>query len=246
MIATTGGNITGFSNFTFDGITLTLNSTEDATSLTHGGALQVIGGASIDLSLFVGGNAHILGYLDMNNQTIMSLATPIFPYDAANKYYVDNRFSQFTIGNVSGNFTQGQVIVATTNGNITSFSDFLFDGTLLSLTSTNNALGLGSGGTLTVNGGSSFLGNVYFGSAINLNGQVINNVTAPHLDLQVANKYYVDHSISAANGILKISSTENANNATNATTKTKITKRPLSLKKFRRKNQSKSLGFVNI
>lgn len=201
MIATTGGNITGFSNFTFDGITLTLNSTEDATSLTHGGALQVYGGASIDLSLFVGGNTHILGYLDMNNQTIMSLATPIFPYDAANKYYVDNRFSQFTIGNVSGNFTQGQVIVATTNGNITSFSDFLFDGTLLSLTSTNNALGLGSGGTLTVNGGSSFLGNVYFGSAINLNGQVINNVTAPNLDLQVANKYYVDHSISAANTI---------------------------------------------
>jgi hypothetical protein len=196
IVATTGGNITGFNNFTFNGIILTLNSTADATSLTNGGALQVYGGASIDLSLFVGGNAHILGYLDMNNQTIMSLATPTMPYDAANKYYVDNRFSQFTIGNVSGNFTQGQVIVATTGGNITGFSDFLFDGTQLFITSTSNALGLGSGGTLTVNGGSSFLGNVYFGSSIDLNNKVINNVTSPSLDLQVANKYYVDNRFS--------------------------------------------------
>lgn len=44
----------------------------------------------------------------------MSVATPTTYYDAANKWYVDNRFNEFTIGNVSGNFTQGQVIVAST------------------------------------------------------------------------------------------------------------------------------------
>jgi len=192
IIATTGGNITGFNNFTFDGIKLNLFSTADATSLTNGGSLQVYGGASINLNLYVGGNAHILGYLDMNNQTIMSVATPTMPYDAANKYYVDDRFNQFTIGNVSGNFTQGQVIVATTGGNITGFSNFLFDGNLLSLNTTTNSLGLGSGGALNVVGGSSFLGNVYFGSAIDLNSNVINNVTSPSFDLQVANKWYVD------------------------------------------------------
>ena len=196
IIAGTGGNITGFNNFTFNGTTLTLNSTADATSLTNGGSLQVYGGASIDLNLFVGGNTHILGYLDMNNQTIMSVATPTTAYDAVNKYYVDNRFNQFTIGNVSGNFTQGQVIVASTGGNITGFSNFLFNGTLLSLTTTNPVLGLGTGGALSVIGGSSFLGNVYFGSSIDLNSQVINNVTSPSSNLQVANKYYVDNRFS--------------------------------------------------
>ena len=193
IVATTGGNITGFNNFTFDGITLTLNSTLDATSLTNGGSLQVFGGASIDLSLFVGNNAHILGYLDMNNQKIMSVAIPTAPYDAANKYYVDNRFNQFTIGNVSGNFTQGQIIVASTGGNIIGFSNFIFDGNLLEITSTNSSLGLGSGGTLTVNGGASFLKKVYLGSGLDLNNQTIDNVTSPSLNLQVANKYYVDN-----------------------------------------------------
>jgi hypothetical protein len=199
IVATTGGNITGFNNFTFDGITLTLNSTADATSLTNGGALQVYGGASIDLSLFVGGNTHILGYLDMNNQKIMSVAIPTTAYDAANKYYVDNRFSQFTIGNVSGNFTQGQVIVATTGGNITGFSDFLFDGTQLFIRSTSNALGLGSGGTLTINGGASILGNVYFGSAIDLNGNKITNVTAPSSNLDVVNLWYLNNKFTVGN-----------------------------------------------
>jgi len=193
IVATTGGNIVGFNNFTFNGITLTLNSTEDATSLTHGGALQVYGGASIDQSLFVGSNAHILGYLDMNNQKIMSVATPTMPYDGVNKYYVDNRFSQFTIGNVSGNFTQGQVLVSSTAGHIIGYSDFLYDGTLLSLTSTNNSLGLGSGGTLNVYGGVSILGNVYIGNKLDLNGNLITNVTSPSSNLDVANKYYVDN-----------------------------------------------------
>jgi hypothetical protein len=174
---------------------LIIFNTSNSLSLSTGSALTVLGESS-----FLG-NVYFNNSIDLNNQVINNVTSPSTALQVANKYYVDNRFSQFTIGNVSGNFTQGQVIVATTGGNITGFSNFLFDGNLLSLNSTNNSLGLGSGGTLTVNGGSSFLGNVYFGSAIDLNSNVINNVTAPSLNLQAANKWYVDLSISAANTI---------------------------------------------
>ncbi len=133
IIASSGGNIQGYSNFLYDGTLLSLLNTEDATSLTDGGTLFVGGGASIDKQLYVGSNAHILGYLDMNNQKITSLGICTTPYDAANKWYVDTRFDQFTIGNVNGNFTAGQVIVASTNGNITGFDSFVYNGTTLSI-----------------------------------------------------------------------------------------------------------------
>jgi hypothetical protein len=193
IIATTAGNITGYPTFTFDSFTnsLTLYGTVDATSLTDGGTLTIFGGASIDKQLYVGGNTHILGYLDVNNQKITSVATCTTPYDAANKYYVDSRFNAFTIGNVSGNFTQGQVIIASIGGNITSYPTFTFDGTLLSILSTSNSIGYGSGGSLNVGGGISIGGNAY------LNNSVITGVTAPSVNLDVANKWYVDNRFNA-------------------------------------------------
>jgi hypothetical protein len=193
IIATTGGNITGYSNFMYNATTLYLYSTEQATSLTNGGALYIAGGASIEKQLFVGGDAFFLGVVDVNNQKITSVAIPTTPYDAANKYYVDNRFDQFTIGNVSGNFTQGQVIIATTNGNITGFDNFLFDGAKLSLLSTTNAVGLTSGGVLSIAGGASILKELYLGGNVYLNETLISNVTAPSTGLDVANKWYVDN-----------------------------------------------------
>jgi hypothetical protein len=174
IIGSTTGSITSFPSLLYDDITLSILSTEDATSLTNGGSLYISGGASINKSVYIGQNAHILGYLDMNNQNITSLATPNFPYDAANKYYVDSK----TYGNLSGSASQGQVIIGTSSGNLTGFSSFTFDETLLSLNSTTNSIGLGSGGTLNVLGGASITKDLYVGLNIFTNNISTSNISS--------------------------------------------------------------------
>jgi hypothetical protein len=168
IIASTGGNVTGYSEFMYDVNqgSLYIYSTNDATSVSQGGSLQVSGGASVDKNFYVGGNAHVLGTLDMNNKKITSVAIPTTYYDAANKYYVDNRFNEFTIGNVSGNFTQGQVIVASTEGNITGFDSFTFFDKSLNIFTTNEATSLTSGGVLNINGGARIAKSLYIGGPI--------------------------------------------------------------------------------
>jgi hypothetical protein len=165
IIASTGGSIVGYSEFMYDVNqgSLYIYSTNDATSVSQGGSLQVSGGASVDKNFYVGGDAHILGKLDMNNQKITSVAIPTTYYDAANKYYVDNRFNEFTIGNVSGNFTQGQVIVASTLGNITGFDNFTFFNNTLSVFTTDEATNLTSGGVLNISGGARIQKSLYVG-----------------------------------------------------------------------------------
>jgi hypothetical protein len=168
VIATTGGNITGYSEFIYDinQGSLYIYSTNDATSVSQGGSLQVSGGASVDKNFYVGGDAHVLGTLDVNNQKITRVAIPTTYYDAANKYYVDNRFNEFTIGNVSGNFTQGQVIVASTEGNITGFDSFTFFNNSLSVFTTDEATSLTSGGVLSVSGGARIAKSLYIGGPV--------------------------------------------------------------------------------
>lgn len=197
LIATTGGNITGYSSLTFDYTEnlLILYGTNDATSVSSGGTLQVYGGVSIDLQLFVGSNAHILGYLDMNNNRIMNVATCTMPYEVANKYYVDSK----TYGNINGNFTQGQVIIGGLNNTLVGFSNFEFDGTLVSILTTIPSIGLGSGGSLNINGGVSILGNVYIGNGLDVNQQKITNCTAPTLGLDVVNLWYLQNKFTTGN-----------------------------------------------
>ena len=188
IIAGSGGNILSYPTFTYDSSInlLTLYGTVDATSLTNGGTLQVYGGVSIDLSLYVGSNAHILGYLDMNNNKIMSVDTCTMPYDVANKYYVDEKFI---------NYTAGQVIIGDINETVLGYQSFTYDGTLLSIFSTITALGLGSGGSLNINGGVSILENVYIGGGLDVNGTKITNCTAPSSNLDVVNLWYLDNTL---------------------------------------------------
>jgi hypothetical protein len=124
----------------------------------------------------------------MNNNGITSLATPLYPYDAANKYYVDSK----TYGNLSGNVTQGQVLVGNSGGSIISFTSMTFNQGLLSLYSTQNSIGLGSGGTLDIYGGASILGNLYT-SGIDNNDKLIANVASPVNQSDAVNKGYVDY-----------------------------------------------------
>ena len=98
LIADTSGNtIRGYNLFTYtdNGSSGTLNiggtvnvyNTQDAFGLNSGGALTVLGGASFQKSVFIGGQ------LDLNSQKITNVKTPEDPFDAVNKEYVDALFA---------------------------------------------------------------------------------------------------------------------------------------------------------
>ena len=190
IVAGTAGSITGYPSFVFDGTKLSVRSTQNAYSLVSTGSFDVEGGMAVQKDTYIGGNLY------MNGTQITNVTAPSNPLDVANKYYVDQRFDHFTTGNVNGNFTQGQVIVAGTAGSITGYPSFVFDGTKLSVRSTQNAYSLVSTGSFDVEGGMAVQKDTYIGGNLYMNGTQITNVTAPNSPLDVANKYYVDRMIS--------------------------------------------------
>jgi hypothetical protein len=143
---------------------LSIRHTQNAASITSGGALSVAGGASIFKNCFVG------GVLDVNGNYIENVKDPDKPQDAATKRYVDdNRFT--------GNFTAGQVIIANGNGDtVRGFSNFTYDGSSLTLHDTS--------GGLICKGGAS-IGGV-------LDVERIVNLEWPTEGTDAANKDYVD------------------------------------------------------
>ncbi len=201
IIADSNGDaIRGFDTLTFDGNLLSIGtpvriSNTQSSSGVSSGALVVNGGIA------VGANSTINGTLNMGGNSIIQLAYPTNSTDAASKQYVDQQISNITVGSVTGNFTTGQVIIADSNGNaIRGFDNLTFSNNTLTLNSasnlfinnTNNAIGLGSGGSLTTLGGASFGKNVFIGGELDVNVQNIKNVADPILPLDAANKKYVD------------------------------------------------------
>jgi hypothetical protein len=211
LVGTSGGNtVIGSNALLFDGHLLSLDgqlviySTSGSTSSTDSTASLVIyGGAAINQSLFLGGT------LDVNGNEITNVGYPQESTDAASKQYVDDRLSGFTSGGsgtVSGNFSTGQVIIADNNGtairgfnsityatNGTSGTLLLNNGTNLTINNTEDASGLGSGGSLTVLGGASFTKQVFIGEGLDVNNQRITNVDLPIRDFDAVNKLYVDN-----------------------------------------------------
>ncbi|NBP01355.1 MAG: hypothetical protein EBU90_14670 [Proteobacteria bacterium] len=173
-------------SFVIDG-GIGVNHTANATCLTSGGGLTVRGGASF------GKNVHIGGTLDVNANRIVNVNTPVDGKDAVNKDYVD-----LVAGNVSGNFTTGQIIIAETDGTrIRGYDSFTFDGSKLSISTpvvisnTGISTGLSSGG-LVVYGGASIGGDSTLGGNLNLSGHNITNLAAPVNAGDAATKQYVD------------------------------------------------------
>lgn len=181
---TSGSSIRGYESLIYDGFTLSLFSTSNNSFVCYGGI-------SISKSVFIG------GLLDVNNNRILNVADPINDYDAANKEYVDKYF---------GNFTSGQLIISDTSGNaITGYNNLTFSindgtsGTLglnpytnIYIENSTNAIGLGTGGTLTSLGGASFNKDVYIGGILDVNLQNIKNVADPIDDYDAVNKRYLD------------------------------------------------------
>jgi hypothetical protein len=194
-----GDSIRGYDFLTTDTNTLNL-SLPFILSNPSPTAFVCYGGISIDKNVFIGDG------LDVNNKRINNVGVPILGTDAVNKDYIQNLFNNFTTGNVIGNFTSGQLIIADTSGNsIKGFNNLTFsslDGTNgslilnpytdLSINSTINASGLGTGGSLTLLGGASFGKDVYIGGILDVNLQNIKSVADPIDDYDAVNKKYVD------------------------------------------------------
>lgn len=187
--STEANHLIGFNSLTYNGTTLTLNSTNPTSFISYGGA-SIVGELSVE------------GGIDANNQRITNVGEPIDDTDVATKEYVDaNR--------LQGNFTSGQLIIAETDGDAIRGYDNLFfstNGTIGSLvlnnytslyiSNTTDAIGLGSGGSLTVDGGASFEKHVYIGDGLDMNYQRITRVQDPIEDFDAVNKRYVDLMIS--------------------------------------------------
>ena len=174
---------------------ISINHTQNSTSVTSGGGLTVVGGASIGKKLNVG------GVLDVNGNHIANVAWPNLGTDGVNKDYVDS-----VADKVSGNFTIGQVIIADSNGDaIRGYDFFTLSEAQLTLdkpfviTNSTDALNVSSG-SLVVIGGASFGKDVNIGGVLDLDGNVIENVGYPVNGTDVATKQYVDDQGVGVNG----------------------------------------------
>lgn len=195
IAANIGSEIQGYENLTYDGYTITLSSTNNISG-SSGGAFVCYGGISINKDAFINGT------LNLNNHKIINVAEPTNNSDVATKYYVDNK----TYGNILGSVGYQEISIGTTDPNsLTSYSNFKFDGSTLSLgtngsvflSNTSDALGLGSGGSITTLGGASISGKVYIGDELDMNLKNIKSVATPIEDYDAVNKAYVDAMISS-------------------------------------------------
>jgi hypothetical protein len=154
---------------------------------TAGNTIQLAGGAQISGNVSLGGDMSLGGDITLDDGMITGLRLATDPTDAASKEYVD-----LYGGNIKGDLTDSEVVVANGENNIRSYPTFTFDGTRLSLLGTNEATALGSGGVLLVNGGGSILGSLWIGSGLDVNLNRITNVDTPIEPFDAVNKEYVD------------------------------------------------------
>ncbi|NDC26136.1 MAG: hypothetical protein EBZ49_18660, partial [Proteobacteria bacterium] len=174
-----------------------------------------IGTTTPSATLHINGNLFVSTGINANNQRITNVTAPSVDLDVANKWYVDNRLSQFTggngNGNLNGNFSQYEVLVGSTSGYIIGYNNFMFDGTTLSVYSTANASAI-SNGALLVNGGVKIVKDVYIGGELDMNNNKIISVSLPTNPLDAVNKEYVDFFLGLNNGDIKETTVQLNNN----------------------------------
>jgi len=133
-------------------------STENSIGDGTGGSLTIAGGTSIGKNLFIGGPVLKIPTGDTNsrpsnpNVGYIRYNTEISQFEG---YGPGNSWGSLGSGGGGGSITGGAVI---TGGNITTGSIFI--------TSTENSIGVGTGGSLTVLGGASINKDVYVGGTI--------------------------------------------------------------------------------
>lgn len=182
-----GDSIRGYNFFStnLSSVNLSIPFVISDTSNANGtiGALNISGGVNISKDLLVN------GLINLNGNKLINLDYPTNNYDGANKKYVDDRIASITTGSgsgsVSGNFTQGQLIVGDSGGNIKGYPNLTYDGSSLVLNSTIS-------NSFVCYGGVSISKDVFIGGQLNLNDNRITNVEYPVESFDAVNKAYVD------------------------------------------------------
>lgn len=156
---------------------VSIRNTTNVIGASAGGALTVFGGTSLVKDVIIGGS------LDMSGGTISNISWPYSDYDAVPKIYIDS----ITHGNVSGAFTPGQVIVASSTGSqISGFDSLMFINDTLTLgTSASIILSSTGPSTFVSYGGGSFNGN------LSMSNNRISLVDAPADLKDAVNKGYL-------------------------------------------------------
>lgn len=165
-------NLSTGSLVTFGGITI--QATTNSSSLTNGGSLLTLGGASIGSDMYIGGNNYFYGttnYIRKNTNQIIkfykNVNQVVYSFDLDNnsnfslsKYDDSNIFIEksFEINNIDGSI----LFYNNLPSNSLTNSSVIFNGGI-SINATNNSLSLTSGGALTIAGGISVEKNVFIG-----------------------------------------------------------------------------------
>ena len=157
-------------------------NTDNALGIGSGGSLLVFGGTSIGKDLYVGGNIAISGtasafsdnMIILNNQANVSSDTGVLFQRYSGDITDSKNYSSIIYSETNDKFIFSYVSEdvgksLSTNGNYIGLQAYN-----LTLENTNNALGLGSGGALTVNGGVSVKNDTYLGGKLNITGDIVN------------------------------------------------------------------------
>lgn len=166
---------------------ITIKNTTNATNTSSGGGMTIFGGLSVVANSFFGKSINVGGNIIRNHPL------PEIDTDVVNKLYVDSLVSSFTSSNLSGNFSQGQVIIGGINGELNGYDSLTYTNGSLTLSSTQNSLGLGSGGNLTLFGGASISGSTFFGQNVDVGMNRITHVDDPVNDTDAINKRYLQN-----------------------------------------------------
>ncbi len=178
---------------------LSINETTDATSLTRGGGLTLAGGASISKSVYVGGDTYF-------KSTTPSTSYSVGAVNVAGGLTISGNENASNVGNggaltvAGGGSFGGDVYVGgQINGSGSSSSTFAYltltatdeainltSGTLvtfggITVQCTTNATSVTNGGSLLVDGGASFGGDVYIGQSAFIYGST--NYNSPTNDV---------------------------------------------------------------
>ncbi len=135
--------------------------TKNATGLGSGGSLNVEGGASIKQDTFIGGSLTVSGTSTAFSDNIMILnKNPISTKDTGilferYNYVNDNKYSSLVYSETSDEFIFGYANSDNSGTGITFGNYIPIRANQLLLMSTENSIGLESGGSLTILGGAS-------------------------------------------------------------------------------------------
>lgn len=167
---------------------ITIRCSANSSSITNGGSLLVNGGASFNKDIYIGGNAHYYGNLNIQPST--SNVLTIFDSSSNPTFSINQNPSNSTLSltRVYGfnsenaleiNHTTGQLTLGNTTPSLSSTESSLVIAGGASILSTQEAISITSGGGLTVQGGQSISKNLIVG------GDVLFSSTSESTSLQV-------------------------------------------------------------